>query len=662
MKEVKKQLQRLNALERIKQMLGSTVAPSPPNALTSITAQAGMTFDGTVIPHREGKGILGETPPLFGNASRELGYSPASQPPWTYPDDRRASPMGRLELPVFNREQAQDWIARVEQFFELGEMTDGQKLPEVRVCFKGEALNWYKWEKDRRPFGFHCADDERTGGARVYPGVDVHERATTSDSDEGSTFTLQNLTQTMNKAKKVVGMTGVVAQAPRYQGGEANGGGRVGSNKPSGPLTKPLVSLAAVKPTTTFGNNKGGNTQHFDNRNPNHSDRVKPPFHKLTAAEVEWRKANGLCFQCDEKGHSRSHCTQKEFLVLIVQDDDSEIEWVEEEEEENAKGYNGWGDKEVELRGDPSLYCPPITMKGLWKALDREGQEFASVFEEPQGLPPCRGKEHAIAGASPVSVRPFRYPQVQREELEKQVVAMLAADIIKESPSPFSSPVLLVRKKDGSWRFCVDDRTLNNVTIGDSYPIPMIDQLLDELHGAIVFSKLDLRTGYHQIRVKAENVPKTAFRTHDGHYEFFRIRVRVTNAPATFQSLMNDVFRQFLRRFVLVFFDDILIHSKTETDHKAHVRLVLQALADHQPYANAKKCEFGKSEVEYLGHVISVRGVVADPTKVKAMVDWPAPTIVKALRDFLGLTGYYKKFVQGYGGIARPLTALLKKD
>ncbi|KFK32133.1 hypothetical protein AALP_AA6G202700 [Arabis alpina] len=454
-------------------MLGSTVAPSPPNALTSITAQAGMTFDGTVIPHREGKGILGETPPLFGNASRELGYSPASQPPWTYPDDRRASPMGRLELPVFNREQAQDWIARVEQFFELGEMTDGQKLPE---------------------------------------------------------------------------------------------------------------------------------------------------------------------------------------------DDDSEIEWVEEEEEENAKGYNGWGDKEVELRGDPSLYCPPITMKGLWKALDREGQEFASVFEEPQGLPPCRGKEHAIAGASPVSVRPFRYPQVQREELEKQVVAMLAADIIKESPSPFSSPVLLVRKKDGSWRFCVDDRTLNNVTIGDSYPIPMIDQLLDELHGAIVFSKLDLRTGYHQIRVKAENVPKTAFRTHDGHYEFFRIRVRVTNAPATFQSLMNDVFRQFLRRFVLVFFDDILIHSKTETDHKAHVRLVLQALADHQPYANAKKCEFGKSEVEYLGHVISVRGVVADPTKVKAMVDWPAPTIVKALRDFLGLTGYYKKFVQGYGGIARPLTALLKKD
>ncbi|KFK40792.1 hypothetical protein AALP_AA2G041600 [Arabis alpina] len=627
----------------------------------------------------------------------------------------------------------------------------------------------------------------------------------------------------MNTAKKVAGWTGVGAQAPRYQSGEANRGGRMGSSKPSGPLTKPLTGLAATKPTTTFGNNKGGNTQRFDNRNPNQSGRVKPPFRKLTAAEVEWRKANGLCFRCDEKGHSRSQCTQKEFSVLIVQDDGSETEWVEEEEEneevnrrvtevaelslnsmvgissprtvklrgtirgesivvmiDNGASHNfisekvvtrlgltaidttsygvlteggitvqgrgvckdvelclrdlvivapflplelgsadailgiqwlaslgdmkcNWklqklsfmvGEKEVELRGDPSLCCSPISMKGLWKALDREGQgviiefgglqtegqrreravpgvlqgvisEFASVFEEPQGLPPCRGKEHAIVletGASPVSVRPFRYPQVQREELEKQVATMLAAGIIKESTSPFSSPVLLVKKKDGSWRFCVDYRALNKVTVGDSYPIPMIDQLLDELHGAIVFSKLDLRAGYHQIRVKAEDVPKTAFRTHDGHYEFLVMPFGLTNALATFQSLMNDMFRQFLRRFVLVFFDDILIYSKTEAEHLAHVRIVLQTLADHQLYANAKKCEFGKSEVEYLGHVISGRGVAADPTKVKAMVDWPPPKNVKALRGFLGLTGYYRKFVKGYGGIARPLTALLKKD
>ncbi|KFK22601.1 hypothetical protein AALP_AAs54367U000800 [Arabis alpina] len=656
MKEVKKQLQRLDALERIEQMLGSTVAPSP-NALTSVAAQAGMPSNDTVIPHREGKGVLGETPPLFGNASRELGYSPAPQPPWTLPEDRRVSPIGRLELPVFNGEQAEDWIARVEQFFELGEMTDGQKLQEC-----------------------------------------------------------------------------------------------------------------------------------FDNKNPNQSGPVKPPFRRLTVAEVEWRKANGLCLRCDEKGHSRSQCTQKEFSVLIVQDAGSETEWVEKEEEneevnrgvtevaklslnsmvgissprtvklrgtirgesvmvmiDSGASHNfiseqvvtrlgltatdttsygvlsgggitvqgrgvckdvelclqdlvivapflplelgsadailgiqwlaslgdmkcNWklqklsfmvGEEEVELRGDPSLCCSPISMKGLWKALDREGQgviiefgglqtegqrreravpgvlqgvisEFASVFEEPQGLPPCRGKKHAIVletGASPVSVRPFHYPQVQREELQKQVATMLAAGIIKESTSPFSSPVLLVKKKDGSWRFCVDYMALNKVTVGDSYPIPMIDQLLDELHGAIVFSKLDVRERYHQIRVKAEDVPKTAFRTHDGHYEFLVMPFGLTNAPATFQSLMNDVFRQFLRRFVLVFFDDILIYK-----------------------------------VEYLGHVISWRGVAADPTKVKAMVNWPPPKNVKALRGFLGLTGYYRKFVKGYGGIARPLTALLKKD
>ncbi|PNY17781.1 Ty3/gypsy retrotransposon protein [Trifolium pratense] len=292
-------------------------------------------------------------------------------------------------------------------------------------------------------------------------------------------------------------------------------------------------------------------------------------------------------------------------------------------------------------------------------------RRFSSLFNEPTHLPPPRFTDHQIPvppNASPVNVRPYRYPHAQKLEIETQVRKLLDNGWIKPSNSPYSSPILLLKKKDGTWRMCVDFRALNALTIKDRFPLPTVDELLDELGSARVFSKLDLTSGFHQIRLQPKDSHKTAFRTHEGHYEYRVMPFGLCNAPATFQATMNDVFRPLLRRTVIVFFDDILVYSDTEASHIEHLACVFELLAKHQFYLKPQKCSFAQQQIGYLGHVVSAGTVAPDPEKINAIMDWPVPHSVKTLRGFLGLAGYYRKFVRNYASLASPLTSLLKKD
>jgi hypothetical protein len=228
--------------------------------------------------------------------------------------------------------------------------------------------------------------------------------------------------------------------------------------------------------------------------------------------------------------------------------------------------------------------------------------------------------------------------------------------------SPWGAPVLFVKKKDGTMRLCIDYRELNRVTIKNKYPLPRIDDLFDQLKEASVFSKIDLRSGYHQLKVREEDVQKTAIRTRYGHYEFMVMPFGLTNAPSVFMDLMNRVFHNYLDQFVVVFTDDILVYSTNHHEHGEHLKKVLDILREKKLFAKLKKCEFWLKKVSFLGHVVSGDGIEVDPSKIEAVVKWERPTNVHEIRSFLGLASYYRRFVKGFSTLSGPLTALTKKN
>ncbi|XP_050908927.1 uncharacterized protein LOC127122669 [Lathyrus oleraceus] len=290
---------------------------------------------------------------------------------------------------------------------------------------------------------------------------------------------------------------------------------------------------------------------------------------------------------------------------------------------------------------------------------------FPDVFPDDIGdLPPERDIEFSIdvvPGTNPVSMAPYRMSASELGELKKQLEELLEKKFVRPSVSPWGAPVLLVKKKDGSMRLCVDYRQLNKVTIKNRYPLPRIDDLMDQLVGACMFSKIDLRSGYHQIRVKPDDIPKTAFRTRYGHYEYTVMPFGVSNAPGVFMEYMNRIFHPYLDQFVVVFIDDILIYSKSEEEHADHLNMVLQVLRDKKLYAKLSKCEFWLKEVSFLGHVISSGGIAVDPSKIDAVLQWETPKSATEIRSFLGLAGYYRRFIEGFSKIAMPLTQLTRK-
>ncbi|KAL0319957.1 UNVERIFIED_CONTAM: Retrovirus-related Pol polyprotein from transposon.6 [Sesamum radiatum] len=332
------------------------------------------------------------------------------------------------------------------------------------------------------------------------------------------------------------------------------------------------------------------------------------PRRFLTEAEVRAKKEKNLCYKCDEPYSPGYRCRMRQVHMLLTEDEAKAYE----EGEKPLRSLLSKGNHVLKgelytvSRKEPQVEGAPRLSELIL--------QFQDIFQEPKTLPPERAIE-LMHDAIPKKQHPYRYAYGQKTEIERIVKEMLDSGIIRTSQSSFASPVLLVKKKDGGWRLCVDYRYLNKLTVKHNFPIPVIDELLDELHGAKYFSKIDLRSGYFHIRMKQEDIPKTSFITYSAHYEFLVMPFGLCNAPSTFQALMNQ-----------------------------------------------SKCSFAQQQVDYLGHVIFVNGVSTDLQKVECMRNSPVPTTIKALRGFLGLTGYYKKFNKRYGVLSKSLTSLFKKN
>ncbi|KAL6320971.1 hypothetical protein AAG906_010780 [Vitis piasezkii] len=644
------------------------------------------------------------------------------------------SKLAKLEFPRYSGNDPTEWFNKVDQFFEYQGIPVAQKVSLASFHLEGEANQWWQWL--RRSYSEEgkevaWADFEEELWARFGPTkCEDFDEALSRVKQMGSLRDYQREFEKLGN--RVQGWT-QKALVGTFMGGlksEIADGIRMFKPK----SLKEAISLARMRDDQLTRQLRFTRPLQ-PNRPHDFSTQMKskptPTMKRLTWEEMQKRRAQGLCFNCDDKFTAGHKCRGPQLLLLEGNSIPNKEDDIDEEIEETAineqtepeisfHALTGWstpktmritakiGQHEVVvlidsgsthnfisekvadmlhlpvvptkpftvkvangtplkcqgrfehvhviLQGIPfslTLYSLPLTGLDLvlgvqwleqlgtvvcnWKKLTMEFQwenqthklqgtntqtiQVASLKAVSKEL--RQGSSMFAIACNQHQMKPYRYAYFQKAEIEKQVRDMLKLGLIRASTSPFSSPVLLVKKKDGTWRFCTDYRALNAVTIKDRFPIPTVDDMLDELHGATYFTKLDLRAGYHH------------------NYEFY--------IPTISPQICVSIFY------------DILIYSPNWNMHLEHVKQAFEILRQHQFFVKISKCAFGQQELEYLGHIVTPQGVQVDQGKIKAMLNWPRPTNISELRGFLGLTGYYRKFVRNYGIIARALTNLLKK-
>nr|AAP54660.2 retrotransposon protein, putative, unclassified [Oryza sativa Japonica Group] len=591
---------------------------------------------------------------------------------------RRHQPLPKMDFPRFDGSDVRIWLNMCETYFDMYQITQNFKVSAVVLHMSGNAAQWYHSYKLVNEV--NSWDQFRMAVATEFEGVVEREKMSALDT----------LTQTGTVTEYKQQFDYLVYQIRVF---DPSVGGKMLVTRFMNGLTEEIRAAVVVQLPDTVQQSSAIALMQESVLASRATKALKGKFVKLpqyksdvssdtTPGQVDkgdlwkakqlkdYRRAQGLCFKCGDKYTPEHRCAvggQIKAMQLeeVLTDDilDAVIAAEQSDDEEDCH---------ISLNALTGAHLPTaILLRALVHSkvlllLVDYGSSHSFIdynFAQMLGLPlkPIPSTLVKVANGDCLPCQPYRYSPLQKDEIEKQVKEMIDAGLITPSMSPYASPVLLVKKKDGSWRFCVDYRRLNALTIKSKFPMPVVDELLDELSGTKFFSKLDLKAGYHQIRMVETDEAKTAFKTHHGQFQFRVMPFGLTNAPSTFQCLMNSVFAPFIRKFVLVFMDNILVYSPDLDSHLHHLQQVFVILRQHQLFAKRSKCTFACTQLEYLGYIISDKGVSTDPEKTAAMLAWPVPTSVTELRGFLGLTGYYRKFVQGYSIIARPLILLLKK-